>query len=222
MLAKKERDYPRLSASGDLQARLRKQIEDLEKAALGESKRAKIILFATQVDEMLKELLTKFLKPPRAKDKDDMFGPFAPLSTFAARTALGFRLGLISKDDADAFDILRKIRNDCAHKIFEFDLTKSPYCDHLKRFVTLTTQDPSRAFAVNKVAHAETDQERFVYCCLTHIAYLHETMASVTQCPDVFTTDYFLLKRKANERELRRLKARASATSEKPGFHQGR
>ena len=36
------------------------------------------------------------------------------------------RIGLISKDDVDAFDVLRKIRNDCAHKIFEFDLTKSP------------------------------------------------------------------------------------------------
>jgi hypothetical protein len=191
MLAGKEQDHPRLSASSDLQARLREQINYLEKATAGESDRAKIILLATQVDEMLKELLMRFFKLRRAKHEDEMFRAFAPLSSFAARIALAFRIGLISKDDADALDILRDIRNDCAHKIFEFDVTKPPYCDRLKRFVTLTTRDPSRAFAINKLAHAETDQEGFVHCCMIHVFSLNVTMDRVTQCPDVFSTDLF-------------------------------
>ena len=101
----------------DLQRRFLEQVESLEKATASESPRAKIILVATQIDEMLKELLMKFLKPRRKAD-DEIFRDRAPLSCFAARIALAFRIGLISKDDADAFDVLRKIRNDCARKIF--------------------------------------------------------------------------------------------------------
>ena len=125
------------SAGSGLKARLLKQAEKIEKAVEGESPRAKIILFATQIDEMLQELLIKFLKPPRRakrETEDELLGKFKPLSSFNARIALAFRVGLISKDDAEAFDILRDIRNDCAHKIFEFSLSKPPHSDLLRRF----------------------------------------------------------------------------------------
>jgi hypothetical protein len=167
-------------------------VESLEKATAGESPRAKFILFATQIDEMVKDLLLKFLKH-RRKTGDELFHDGAPLSSFAARIALAFRAGLISKDDADAFDTLRKIRNECAHKIFDFDLTKSSRSDQLKRFVTLTRQDPSRAIAIDDLACPQTDEERLIYCCLVHIFYLHEASASVTQCPDVFSADLFFM-----------------------------
>jgi hypothetical protein len=181
------------ASRSDLQQQfLKQQVESLEKATAGESPRAKIILFATQIDEMLKELLLKFLKQGRKTD-DELFRDGAPLSSFAARIALAFRVGLISKDDADAFDTLRKIRNECAHKIFEFDFTKSPRSDQLKRFVTLTRQDPSRATAIDDLARPQTDEERLISCCLVHIFYLHETTARVTQCPDGFSTDLFFM-----------------------------
>ena len=132
----------------DFKARLLKLAENLQKATEGESPRAKIILFATQIDEALRELLVKFLKPPRRANEDDLLGRFRALSSFSARIALAYRVGLISKDDAEAFDILRGIRNDCAHKIVEFSLGKPPYSNHLKRFASLTTQDPCRAYAM--------------------------------------------------------------------------
>ena len=180
------------------------QVERLMKAAEGESQRAKIILFATQIDETLRELLTKFLKPHRAKkEKDDeMFRAFAPLSTFASRIALAYRLGLISKDDADAFDILRDIRNDCAHKIFEFALTKPPHSEHLQRFATLTAQDPTRAFMLAALACPKTDEECFIYCCIVHVLYLHEATARIAQCPDVFAKDLVRIKRQFDERAI--------------------
>src|SRR4030095_2021211 len=100
----------------DISPRFLEQVERLLKAAEGESHRAKIILFATQIDETLKDLLTKFWKPQRAKKErdDEMFLTCAPLSTFAGRISMAYRLGLISQDDAEAFDILSGIRTDCA------------------------------------------------------------------------------------------------------------
>ena len=181
----------------DLQRRFLEQVESLEKATASESPRAKIILVATQIDEMLKELLMKFLKPRRKAD-DEIFRDRAPLSCFAARIALAFRIGLISKDDADAFDVLRKIRNDCARKIFEFDLSKSPRSDQLKQLVTLTTRDSSREHAISALACPQTDEERLIHCCLVHIFYLHETTTRVAQCPDVFSTDLFFMTNSRN------------------------
>jgi hypothetical protein len=185
----------------DLKARLLKQAENLEKAAEGESQRAKIILFATQIDEALKELLIKFLKPRRAKreTEDELLGKFKPLSSFNARIALAYRVGLMSKDDAEAFDILRDIRNDCAHKIFEFSLSKSPHSDHLKRFTSLTTQDPSRATFIAEPGCPTSEEEWFIRCCFVHLFYLHETMDRFTQCPDVFTTDLLRTKPQSDE-----------------------
>jgi hypothetical protein len=181
----------------DIPQELLEQVERLMKAAEGESERGKIILFATQIDETLKDLLLKFLKPRRAKREgdDELFRVFAPLSTFAGRIAASYRLGLISKDDADAFDILRDIRNDCAHKIFEFALTKPPHSDHLERFVTLTAQDPTRAFMLAGLACPKTDEECFIYSCIVHVLYLHETIARVVHCSDVFTKDLIRFKR---------------------------
>src|SRR4030095_2756681 len=185
----------------DISPRFLEQVEPLCKAAEGESHRAKIILFATQIDETLKDLLTKFLKPRRAKKErdDEMFRAFAPLSTFAGRISMAYRLGLISQDDAEAFDILRDIRNDCAHKIFEFSLTTPPHSDHLQRFTTLTGQDPTRAFMLAALVCPKTDEECFIYCCIVHILYLHETTARVSQCPDIFTTDLARIKRQFDE-----------------------
>ena len=143
-------------------------------------------------------MLIKYLKPQRNKggEKDDeLLGEQKPLSTFAARIAVAFRLGLISEDDAEAFTHLRKIRNDCAHNIFQLDLTKPPHSNRVKEFLTLSTKDPSRAFAVDGmeglVTRPNNDEERFIYCCLAHAVYLHETTTRVTQCPDGFTTDFF-------------------------------
>ncbi len=173
-----------------LPSHFQERVERLEKFVERESPRAKIILFATQIDEMLKELLTKFLKPRRASREidDEMFRAFAPLSSFAGRIALAFRLGLISKDDADAFDVLRGIRNDCAHKIFEFSLGAPPHSNQLERFVTLTRQNPFRDLLIVGLPY-ENHEECFIYCCIVHLCYLQETTARVTQCPNVFATD---------------------------------
>lgn len=160
-------------------------------AAEGESVRSKVILFATQIDECLKALLRKQFKPMRAKrEKDDeLFRTFAPLGSFAARIATAYRLGLVSRAEADAFDVLREIRNDCAHKIVAFRFEDSPYKEGIARFVELTCSDTSRAVFLGGLACPQTDEDCLIWCCITHIIYLHKTLEKITPAQDVFVTD---------------------------------
>jgi len=53
----------------------------------------------------------------------ELFRPYAPLSTFAAKIQLAYGYGLISKEDYCDIEIIRKLRNDVAHskKHFTFE-----------------------------------------------------------------------------------------------------
>lgn len=86
------------------------------KAFKDESDRGKLLLMASKIDDLLYQLLVDFFKEKRKKDGDDrLFGPMGPLGSFASRIEMAYRVGLISKVTADCLDILRDMRNDCAH-----------------------------------------------------------------------------------------------------------
>lgn len=162
----------------------------LIKAVEHESMRSRIILFATRIDESLEQLLRLFLKDPRKKPKEDeLFRTYAPLSTFSARISMAYRLGLISKNDADAFDNLRGVRNDCAHKIFEFSNDDPLVQGRMQRFMELTCDDASKALLLGAIACPKTDEDCVMYCCLIHIIYLQHTIKHLSKATDQFTTD---------------------------------
>lgn len=51
-----------------------------------------------------------------AKTTDDLFKPFAPLSTFSAKIKFSYSLGLIDDSEFKIIEIIRKIRNEFSHK----------------------------------------------------------------------------------------------------------
>jgi hypothetical protein len=167
---------------------IERQVRLLMEAAEGESVRAKVILFASQIDDCLKALLRRHFKPMRAKHEkeDELFRTFAPLGSFAARIATAYRLGLVSRVDADAFDVLRGIRNDCAHKILAFRFDDSPYKEAIARFVELTCSDATRAMFLGGLACPQTDEECLIWCCVMHILHLNMTLEKIVQAQDVF------------------------------------
>jgi hypothetical protein len=80
-----------------------------------ESDRGAVILTASRLDYILGEMLQRFLVP--SKHSQTLFkGESAPLSSFSARIKMAYALGLISEPEYKNCDIIRKIRNDFAHK----------------------------------------------------------------------------------------------------------
>ncbi|MBC7981792.1 transcriptional regulator [Candidatus Parcubacteria bacterium] len=87
----------------------------------GESDRGAAILAVSMLDQKLKDVLLDFLIDCKASS-DLISGYNAPLGTFSSRLNICYSLGLISDNEYNDATIIRRIRNDFAHK-FEFDFS---------------------------------------------------------------------------------------------------
>jgi mannitol operon repressor len=88
----------------------------LLEVAASESDRGTVLVYATMLDEQLKEAIDAFLVDHSAISKLTE-GFNAPIGTFSTRTLLAFGLGLISEREYCELETVRKIRNEFAHSI---------------------------------------------------------------------------------------------------------
>ncbi len=87
------------------------------------SARPLVIIGASRIDDLLGEMLRRFLLPKTAK-VDDLLDGDTPWANFSARIKVCRRLGFIDESLYLAIDQLRKLRNLCAHSI-SFDYSRS-------------------------------------------------------------------------------------------------
>jgi len=148
----------------------------------GETQRSRIIILAAHIDHLPLEILTKHLKPKRGKTKDEdkLFGRMRPLTSFSARIEMAYRLGLISEEAAQCYDILRDVRNDCAHKLV-VDFRK------FRRFSLLTREISSLAilFDVYRLT-GQSDEDLFTFLCVCHQIFLEATLKNTNQVAERF------------------------------------
>jgi DNA-binding MltR family transcriptional regulator len=172
----------------DLQQKIQKRVEDLVKALSEESMRGKILILTTQIDDLLQEMLKRVLKPARRKNDDELFRPLGPLDSFSSRVAMAYRLGLICESDADALDLLRKIRNDCAHTKTPFSLETEPHLGRFLEFTKLTCQKDYLFLCIGGVICPQTTEDWVIMVCICHIVYMEATLEKLEQTPDKFKT----------------------------------
>jgi mannitol operon repressor len=103
-----------------------------------ESSRAAVILGASFLDAQLRQILANFMIDPE-NAVDELLGDEdiheRPLSTFSARIKAAYCLGLISKNERDDLNLIRRIRNRFAHRLHDltFDDKKIiGWCNSLK------------------------------------------------------------------------------------------
>jgi len=98
-----------------------KWLNDLN-AELSGSDRACAVLAGAILDDRLKTLFERFLKPARNPKSDKLLGRSGAIESFSIRIELASRLTLISESMRLALDVVREIRNDAAHlSDFSFD-----------------------------------------------------------------------------------------------------
>jgi mannitol operon repressor len=80
-----------------------------------ETDRGAALVGAAQLDHQLFELLKRYFI--NGKESDDLLeGATAPLGTFSARILAAFCLGLISEYEFRELQLIRKVRNEFAHR----------------------------------------------------------------------------------------------------------
>lgn len=89
---------------------------DLLQATSGETDRGLVITAAAHVEVYLERILKAFLIED-ADVKELFEGPFAPFGSLSGKVKAARLMGLITKDEAQRVEAMRKVRNIFAHHI---------------------------------------------------------------------------------------------------------
>ncbi len=151
-----------------------------ERSMAPESPRAKVVLSACYLEELLGQLLLVLLAPNTDRADPLFDGPTAPLGTFNAKIELAYRLGTISKDTRTSLHIVRKIRNRFAHSItnctFSDEKIKG-WNEQLHALNDVAKPETRAAFPPGPIGDFEKSVSWLVF-------WIKETMMRIpTECP---------------------------------------
>jgi mannitol operon repressor len=120
-----------------------------------ETDRGAALVGAALIDHRLSETLRAFMVSKTAAG-ELLDGGSAPLCTFSARIKATFALGLIDRHEQQECDLIRKIRNEFAHRTHGIgfaDLKISALCKQLQSDLPGGPSGlPPRSFFINAVA----------------------------------------------------------------------
>lgn len=118
-----------------------------------ESPRGGVLVAASFIDRLLSQVLESFLIEGKSQ-KQLLHGFNAPVGNFSSRIALAAALGLISEDERQECDTIRKIRNEFAHQIHpSFETSRvSKLCDQLAYSARPINQSEVKAIGLFKSA----------------------------------------------------------------------
>lgn len=80
-----------------------------------ETDRGSIILLGSLVEDALLEQLEKKMPSLNSDERERLFGPDKPLGSFSAKARVAHAVAIIDRDIFKLIDILREMRNICAH-----------------------------------------------------------------------------------------------------------
>lgn len=104
-------DLRKISMAGFSEA----DLEDYVEALKIESDRGAIILFATQLEDMLLYRIKRSLTGFTPEEADSFFGSDGPCGSFAAKIKLAKGVGIINFGTQTHLEMVRHMRNACAH-----------------------------------------------------------------------------------------------------------
>jgi hypothetical protein len=124
----------------ELQERLIQETTNFVVNLATEGERAAVVLGAARLDVSLERLLKKLMRPHRG-GSDNLFDPDRPVSSFSAKIALAYRLGVIDSNFEHALQMIRKIRNVFAHSINVASLDDPPHNGQLNELIRDVRKD---------------------------------------------------------------------------------
>lgn len=105
----------------------------------GESDRGAVMLAATMVDDALKERLFEHFSAANKEDRKALFGFSGPAGTFSSRILLARSLDIIDVPERASINVIRHMRNACAHAQNNLNFDSPPLRAAFELLVTETS-----------------------------------------------------------------------------------
>lgn len=114
------------------------QIISLSQELNKETERGEALLASAYLDNLLSELIaTQFAIAPEESRRLELFeGPTAPFANFSARIRVAYAFGLLSKDEYNDINLIRKIRNEFAHQLTGLSFDSDAIAAHCRRLIS--------------------------------------------------------------------------------------
>lgn len=103
---------------------------------IAESDRGAIILAVTAIDDAIRIRLLEHFDSANRDDFDDLFDFRGPAGTFASRILLAKSLGIFGTGTQKRINLLRHLRNACAHAQNQLTFSSPAVCKVLEYFVS--------------------------------------------------------------------------------------
>ncbi len=95
-----------------------------------ESDRAAFIISGSVVEDALNGLLRAHMRSPKNNyERDEIWGPQGVLSNFSQKIKIAYALQLIDLEARNGLDVIREIRNQCAHSMMPLSLKTKALVD---------------------------------------------------------------------------------------------
>lgn len=95
-----------------------------------ESDRSALVISGSVVEDSLNGLLRAHMRSPKnSYERDEIWGPQGVLSNFSQKIKMAYALELIDLEDRNGLDVLREIRNQCAHSMMPLSLKTKALVD---------------------------------------------------------------------------------------------
>jgi DNA-binding MltR family transcriptional regulator len=151
-----------------------------ERSMSSESTRAKVVLSACYLEELLGQLLLVVLAKNTDREDPLFDGPTAPLGNFSAKIEFAYRLAVISKENRTSLHLIRRIRNRFAHSITDCtfsDRKIKSWNEQLHSLNDIASPETRSHFPEGPVGDFEKSVSWLVY-------WLKHTMMKIpTECP---------------------------------------
>jgi DNA-binding MltR family transcriptional regulator len=139
-----------------------------------------VIVASSKIDDLLAEIISKYLLPKVAKnnDQDELLGNDRPLASFSTRIKTIYRLGFVDKSFYVLLELIRNIRNLSAHEL-SFDINKSPLKEHFANLnQKIKKRDSFKLAQQRYFSDIKFDKITEIKCCFLTICVLLEAINS--------------------------------------------
>lgn len=115
------------------------KLPDVFEGLKSESDRSLVVIAGSLVEDSLAAILkARMREPANGRERGELWGPQGLLGTFSAKTKISYALSLIDPKERDQVDILREMRNACAHAQMPIDFATPELVAAFDNFIKLT------------------------------------------------------------------------------------
>jgi hypothetical protein len=101
-----------------------------------EGDRGCVLVTAAMLEDAIeKHIKARLIAPCEKRDELIANSNNAPISNFAAKINLGYRLGLFTQSERDIYHQLRHLRNDCAHSVDEQTFASNSFKNRIENII---------------------------------------------------------------------------------------